>query len=85
MRTYLNRLMTPFAWAPDIMNSAVHVNDVGAGIALAAEKGRNSETYLLAGDPMSLREVFETGLTQVPCEPWVSAVVAGDTRLRDHA
>jgi dihydroflavonol-4-reductase len=64
LRMYLNRLMPPFAWAPDIMNSGVHVNDVGAGIALAAEKGRTGETYLLAGDPISLREVFEIWMTK---------------------
>jgi len=64
LRTYLNRLMTPFAWAPDIMNSAVHVNDLGAGIALAAEKGRCGETYLFAGDPISLREVLEIWMTK---------------------
>jgi dihydroflavonol-4-reductase len=31
---------------------------------LAAEKGRIGETYLLAGDPMSLREVFEIWMTK---------------------
>jgi dihydroflavonol-4-reductase len=59
LRLYLNRLMPPFAWAPAMMLSAVHVNNVGEGIALAAEKGRAGETYLLAGDPMSLRQVLE--------------------------
>ena len=48
---YLNRLLTPYAWAPDVINSLVHVNDVGEGIALAAEKGRIGETYILAGEP----------------------------------
>ena len=58
LRLYLNRLMVPFAVGPDMMISAVFVNDVGEGVALAAEKGRIGETYILAGDPMSLREVF---------------------------
>jgi dihydroflavonol-4-reductase len=58
LRLYLNRMMSPFAWAPSIMKAAVHVNDVGEGIALAAEKGHNDETYFLAGDSMSLREVL---------------------------
>ena len=64
LRLYLNRLMPPYAYAPDMMISAVHVNDVGEGIMLAAEKGRSGETYLLAGDPMSLREVFEIWMTK---------------------
>ncbi|NJN81265.1 MAG: SDR family NAD(P)-dependent oxidoreductase [Caldilineaceae bacterium] len=32
LRMYLNRLMPPFAWAPETVNSAVHVNDVAAGL-----------------------------------------------------
>ncbi len=28
---------------------------------------------------------FNAGLTQVPCVPWVSVVVAEDTRTKDHA
>jgi dihydroflavonol-4-reductase len=63
LRMYLNRLMVPFAFGPDMMNSAVYVNDVGEGIALAAEKGRLGETYILSGDPMSLREVLEIWMT----------------------
>jgi len=59
LRLYLNRLMSPFGWAPDNINSGVHVNDIGEGIALAAEKGRIGETYLLTGDPIRLREVAE--------------------------
>lgn len=64
LRLYLNRLMPPCAWAPDILNSAVHVEDVGEGIALAAEKGRGGETYLLAGEPMRLRDVLEIWMTR---------------------
>ena len=61
---YLNRLMVPYGFSPEMMISPVHVNDVGEGITLAAEKGRIGETYLLAGDPISLREVFEIWMTK---------------------
>ena len=61
---YLNRLMAPYAFSPDMMISPVHAKDVGQGITLAAEKARIGETYLLAGDPMRLREVFEIGMTK---------------------
>lgn len=59
IRLYLNRLQPPFAWAPEAINSGVYVNDAAAGITLAAEKGRPGETYILAGDSISLREVVE--------------------------
>jgi len=58
LRMYLNRLMVPCGFSPEMIVSPVHVEDVGEGIALAAEKGRIGETYILAGDPMSLREMF---------------------------
>lgn len=58
LRLYLNRLQPPFAWAADTINSGVHVNDVVEGIVLAAEKGRPGETYILAGDPMRVREIL---------------------------
>lgn len=64
LRMYLNRLMIPFGCGPDMMISPVHVNDAAEGIALAAEKGRIGQTYLLAGDSMSLREVFEVWMTK---------------------
>lgn len=64
LRMYLNHLLTPFAWAPDIIQSLVHVNDVGEGIALAAEKGRLGETYLLAGEPLSRRQMIQIWMTK---------------------
>ena len=64
LRLYLNGLMAPFGWTPDMINSSVHVDDVSAGIALAAEKGRLGESYLLAGDPTTLREVFGAWMTR---------------------
>jgi len=64
LRMYLNGLLTPFAWAPDTINSLVHVNDVSEGIALAAEKGRIGETYILAGEPLRLREMVQIWMTK---------------------
>ena len=55
-RLYLNRLMPPMGWSPDSIFSLVEVNDLARGIVLAAEKARLGETYILAGEPRSLRE-----------------------------
>lgn len=62
-RMYVNRLMPPFAWAPDTVHSPAHVMDVAEGITLAAEKGRPGETYNLAGDATRLRQIFEIWAT----------------------
>jgi dihydroflavonol-4-reductase len=64
LRMYLNHLLPPFAWAPDVNTSRVLANDVGEGIALAAEKGRIGEVYILAGEPSSQREMIETWMTK---------------------
>jgi len=64
LRMYMNHILTPFAWAPDVITSRVHVNDVGEGIALAAEKGRIGEVYILAGEPSSGREMIESWMTK---------------------
>ena len=56
LRMYLNRMLPPVSWAGGTMFSLVHVDDLAEGIVLAAEKGRPGETYLLAGEPRSLRE-----------------------------
>lgn len=64
LRLYLNRLMPPFAWAPDAKNASVHVNDVAEGIALAAEKGGLGETYILAGDIVRVRDMLNCWATQ---------------------
>lgn len=64
LRAYLNHMMTPYAWAPDSIQSLVHVQDAAEGIALAAEKGRIGETYLLAGEPTSQREVLRIWMTR---------------------
>ncbi len=52
--------MVPFGFSPEMILSPAHVDDIGDGIALAVAKGRTGETYILAGDPISLRKIFET-------------------------
>lgn len=64
LRLYLNRLLTPFGWAPDIITTEVHVNDAGAGIALAAEKGGLGETYILAGEAITRREMLQVWMSR---------------------
>lgn len=64
LRVYLNRLMTPVGFSPEMIFSPAHVADISEGIALSAEKGRLGEVYNLAGDSMSLREMFEIWNTQ---------------------
>jgi dihydroflavonol-4-reductase len=63
-RLYLNHLLAPAAWAPDSVVSMVEVHDLAEGIALAAEKGRAGETYLLAGEPLTRREMVEVWATR---------------------
>ena len=58
VRMYVNRLLPPFAWAPNTVHSPVHVREVAEGIALATEKGKLGETYILAGETTSLRLLF---------------------------
>ena len=58
-RMYVNRLMPPFAWAPNTVHSPVHVMDVAEGITLVAEKGQLGETYILAGEATTRRQELE--------------------------
>lgn len=58
LRLYLNNLLSPICFSPEMTFAPAHVLDVSAGIALAVEKGRLGEAYILAGDSTSLREAF---------------------------
>jgi dihydroflavonol-4-reductase len=56
----LEGLKMPFMMYPDTGGlSVTDVDDVAAGHRLAMEKGRVGERYILAGDNMSHREIFE--------------------------
>lgn len=58
LRLYLSGLLTPFGYAPEMLFSPAHVDDVAEGVALAAERGRPGATYILAGDTLRLRDMF---------------------------
>lgn len=60
LRMYLNRVMPPVCWSPDRIMSLVPVEDLADGMALVTERGRMGETYLLTGEPASVRETVET-------------------------
>lgn len=47
-----------FVWCPPGGKNFVHVGDVCRGIALAIEKGKPGDCYLLAGENHSYREFF---------------------------
>ncbi len=59
LRLYINHAFPPICWSTDACATFVALNDLVEGITLAAEKGRTGETYLLCGDPISLREYLD--------------------------
>ncbi len=73
LRLYLNRLKPPVSWSPRSVFSLVELNDLVRGVVLAVEKGRDGETYLLCGEPLSFAEHLEL---------W--AVKAGGGRVRAY-
>jgi dihydroflavonol-4-reductase len=58
-RLHVNHVMPPAAFGRSSMFCCVDVNDLAEGIALAAEKGRIGETYLLCGEPMTIGEILD--------------------------
>jgi dihydroflavonol-4-reductase len=57
-RLYVNHLLPPFAWSPDVVHRFVELNDLVEGITLVAQKGRIGETYFLCGEQQTLRKIF---------------------------
>ncbi|MFQ5612244.1 MAG: NAD-dependent epimerase/dehydratase family protein [Anaerolineae bacterium] len=56
-RMYLRRRL-PVALGPEGAFNHTHVEDVAAGILLAAERGQDGQTYILSGEPLQQREMF---------------------------
>jgi dihydroflavonol-4-reductase len=56
LRLYINRSMPPMSWSPNALQNCAYVDDVAEGIALAVEKGRIGEIYLLSGECCTIRE-----------------------------
>ena len=58
LRLYMSGFMPPLNASPNTVKVLAAVEDIAAGIVLAAVKGRLGETYFLTGEPKSLREHF---------------------------
>ena len=56
MRAYYMGLLPLFP-GPETRITLAHVEDIAEGHLLAAEQGRNGESYLLTGPPLSFREM----------------------------
>jgi dihydroflavonol-4-reductase len=58
-RLWVRNLFPGVAWGRDYRHVHTYVDDIAEGIALAAERGRTGETYLLAGESLTVGEIFE--------------------------
>ncbi len=59
-RLYVRGLLPPTTWAPEAIYTMAYVDDVAEAMALAAEKGRPGQTYILGGTSLSMRAMIET-------------------------
>jgi nucleoside-diphosphate-sugar epimerase len=57
MRQFYNGKL-PVLTGPETTFTYAHVEDMAEGVILAAEKGKIGESYILAGPPVSLGEMF---------------------------
>ncbi len=57
-RLYVNGIMPPMGWARRNTYVHSHGDDLAEGIALAAEKGKPGETYLLGGDRITMEQAL---------------------------
>ncbi len=58
LRLYVNRIMPPIGWSPDLIFAAVYIDDLVEGIILAAEKGQIGEAYYLCGEVNTFRDIL---------------------------
>ena len=54
---YLRRM--PFMLGPQAGTTVAHVDDIAGGHVLAMDKGRNGESYILAGPALTYRQMME--------------------------
>ncbi len=59
-RLYVRGWLPPSVWAPDATFTIGHVDDVAEALALAAERGQPGQTYIVAGQPMTMRAMIAT-------------------------
>lgn len=59
-RLFARGVLPPLGWAPEGAFTYAHVEDVAEAILLAAEHGAAGQTYFLAGEVMTLRQVTHT-------------------------
>lgn len=57
-RLFLLRRLPPIAWGPDGAFTFGHVDDVAAGLWALGERGTPGETYFLAGEVLTIREMM---------------------------
>jgi dihydroflavonol-4-reductase len=58
-RLWVRGLFPGVGWGRDYVHAYTYVDDIAEGIALAAERGRLGETYLLAGETRTVKETFD--------------------------
>ena len=78
-RLYVRGLLPPAVWAPEGTHTFGHVEDVAEGIALAVEKGKIGETYILGGGFISLRQlmpVWKKAIGGIPPFIWLPRPLA---------
>lgn len=59
LRLHLLHAMVPMAFSKDMVISHVEVNALAEGMCLAIEKAAVGNDYLFAGEPVTLRELFQ--------------------------
>jgi nucleoside-diphosphate-sugar epimerase len=62
-RQYVRGLLPPATWAAETVYTMGYVDDVAEAMALAAEKGRPGQTYILGGTSISTRAMLEVWKT----------------------